>query len=82
MEVKVRIFDIEWDTDRDNEIKETLPKEFTTTFDIDTENFVCDVDDLEEFETELRNDLDFYVDTYLTEQTGFCYFGYQLDFDY
>ena len=71
--IKVRIFDIDYDTDGDEDVLESLPTEFVTSFKVGAE--LAELND-----EELRNELDFYVDNFIVEQTGFCYFSYQLDF--
>ena len=53
----MRAIDIKWDTDGDEEILKTLPKEMDIPDDVDEEN----------------------VADWLSDETGFCVFGFVLE---
>lgn len=67
MERKFRVFDIEWDCDYEED-KNSLPNEIEVTI---TENDVDDIND--------QYDIDFYIENYISDLTGYCHYGFQLD---
>ena len=64
--VKVRIYEINYDTDGDEELKESLPKEIETYIEING-----DITDKNEIVQE--------VSDYITGITGFCHYSFLFD---
>ena len=58
MEIKVRIFNIGYDTDGDYQLADELPQELTATLDVSDVNNKIEVDDA--------------VCDYVSDETGFC----------
>lgn len=58
--IKVKCTEIQWDTDEDREILETLPKDVTLTI----EDY-CEGDDLDDIIADM-----------LSDEYGFCLFGF------
>lgn len=67
MEKLFRAFDIEWDCE-DKETLATLPTEVEISI---TDKDVEDLND--------QNEIDLYVEDYLSDTYGFCHYGFQLD---
>ncbi len=61
--MKVRVFDIQWDTDGDKEVLATLPTEL-----------VIDVRENEDFDIEEE------IGNIISDETGFCHFGFDYEF--
>ena len=65
----ITITDIQWDTDDDDEILQTLPTE--TIIDSPTEEMLQEIEDEDPY-MESIND-------YLSDTYGFCMFGYNIE---
>lgn len=68
MSMKYRIYNILWDTDGDEEVFKILPSEvilWTENLDIDED---ADEDEIEEA-----------VLSYLSDEYGFCHFGFSME---
>lgn len=58
---------IDWDCDGDKSLKKSLPKSMKV---IVTADDVEDITDMQE--------IDDYISDYISDQTGFCHYGYNL----
>lgn len=68
--IKVRIYEIEYDTDGDEELKESLPKEM----EIEIDDYIMNKD-----KEEIKNEINQEVSDYITDMTGFCHYGFLFD---
>lgn len=70
MEKEFRIFhlqNIDWDTDGDKSLKKSLPKSMRVVVTMDD---VENLDDMDE--------VDDYISDYISDEIGFCHYGYSL----
>lgn len=65
---KIRVYNIDWDTDGDNDIKNTLPDELllnTEYLDIQDDENIYEIEDV--------------VSEYLSDEYGYCHYGFSFE---